>query len=33
MVVVIRVVMMVCKIMVGYSNGTLEHGECFEGGR
>ena len=25
MVVLIRVVLVVCKIMVGYSDGTLEH--------
>ena len=33
MVVLIRVVLMVCKIMVGYSEGTLEHKEWLEGGR
>jgi len=32
-VVLIRVVLMVCKIMVGYSEGTLEHEEWLEGGR
>jgi len=32
-VVSIRVVLVVCKIMVGYSGGTSEHGEWFEGGR
>ena len=33
MVVLIRVMLMVCKIMVGYSDGTSEHEEWFEGGR
>ena len=33
MVVLIRIVVMVCKIMAGYSDGTSEHGEWFEGGR
>jgi len=32
-VVLIRVVLVVCKIMVGYSDGILEHGEWFKGGR
>ena len=33
MVVLIRVVLMVCIIMVGYSDGTSEHEKWFEGGR
>ena len=33
MVVLIRVVLMVCKIMVGYSDDTSEHEEWFEGAR
>jgi len=28
-----RVVLVVCKIMVGYLDGTSEHEEQFEGGR
>ena len=32
MVVVTRVVQVVCKIMVGYSDGTSEHGEWLDGG-
>jgi len=32
-VVLIRVVLVVCKIMVGYLEGTSEHEEWFEGGR
>ena len=33
MVVLIRVVVVVCKMMVGYSDGTSKHGEWFESGR
>ena len=33
MVILKRVVLVVCKIMVGYSDGTSEHEERFEGGR
>ena len=31
--VLIRVVLVVCKMMVGYLDGILAHGEWFEGGR
>ena len=33
MVVLIRVLLVVCKIMIGYLDGTSEHGEWLEGGR
>jgi len=32
-VMLIRVLLVVCKIMVGYSDGTSEHRELFKGGR
>jgi len=32
MIVLIRVVLVVCKITAGYSDGTLEYEERFEGG-
>jgi len=32
-VVLIRVVLVVCKITVGYSDGISKQGESFEGGR